>query len=187
MESVLRKLDDVRAEIQDGDWCLLRRPSIIARVGRGIHSHAGKALWWDSDLFLAEFREWKGGRVVLLDSQVQRHPGRIDIYQTNYASHYPDYNRQRASRFMRRLAGREYNYRGIALAALRHLPLVRLVIKPQLTDTGPSLSYFCSQAVATAERVGGGIDVVPNLADSLCEPADLARSLFARYKFTLVP
>ena len=31
----------------------------------------------------------------------------------------------------------------------------------------------------------GGIDPVPNLADRLTEPADLSRSAFFRYQFTL--
>jgi hypothetical protein len=36
-----------------------------------------------------------------------------------------------------------------------------------------------------ADRIGGGVDPVPHLADRLTEPADLARSPFFRYRFTL--
>jgi hypothetical protein len=38
-----------------------------------------------------------------------------------------------------------------------------------------------------ADRLGGGVDPVENLPDRLTEPADLARSPFYRYRFTLLP
>jgi len=37
------------------------------------------------------------------------------------------------------------------------------------------------------DRIGGGVDPVKHLADRLTEPADLARSPFYKYRFTLVP
>jgi hypothetical protein len=37
-----------------------------------------------------------------------------------------------------------------------------------------------------ADRLGGGVDPVPHLADRLTEPADLARSPFYEYLFTLI-
>ncbi len=46
---------------------------------------------------------------------------------------------------------------------------------------------FCSHACAMADRLGGGVDPVKHLADRLTEPADLARSPFYRYRFTLEP
>ena len=47
-------------------------------------------------------------------------------------------------------------------------------------------------ARATREAVSracrrGGVDPVPNLADRLTEPGDLARSAFFGYRFTLLP
>jgi hypothetical protein len=88
---------------------------------------------------------------------------------------------------MRRLAGCDYGYRNVAAAALLHLPLVRLFARPETDDTQPSrYPPFCSEAIAFAERTGGGVDVVPNLADRLTEPSDLARSLFYKYRFTLI-
>ncbi len=47
-----------------------------------------------------------------------------------------------------------------------------------------NLPPFCSQAVSLACR-RGGVDPVPNLADRLTEPADLSRSPFFAYRFTL--
>jgi hypothetical protein len=48
-------------------------------------------------------------------------------------------------------------------------------------------AVFCSEAVSRADRLGGGVDPVPNLADHDTEPGDLARSDFYRYQFTLEP
>ena len=76
--------------------------------------------------------------------------------------------------------------REIALAALRHLPLGRLLVAPDLDDAKAlDQPPYCSQACVMADRIGGGVDPVPQLADRLTEPADLARSPFYRYRFTL--
>src|SRR3954467_4965930 len=37
--------------ISDGDLLLFRRRGVIAIAGRGTHSHAAKAAWWDGELF----------------------------------------------------------------------------------------------------------------------------------------
>jgi len=178
---------EAREQIADGDLLLYRRRSLISIVGRGRHSHAAKAAWWDGDLFCLEIREWVGGRAVTLSSQVARCPGRIDVYQTNPDDRWPEYDRAGASRFMRRLAGCDYGWGGLIGAALLHLPLVRLVVRVNMDDKANGRPPFCSHACAMADRVGGGVDPVPHLADRLTEPADLARSPFYRYRFTLTP
>ena len=87
---------------------------------------------------------------------------------------------------MRRLAGCDYGWWNLAGAALVHLPWLRLVVRANINDRNFSRRPpFCSQAVAMAERIGGRVDPVPQLADRLTEPADLARSPFYRYRFTL--
>ena len=62
---------EAREQIQDGDLLLYRRRGVISAVGRGEHSHAAKAAWWEHDLFCLEVREWYGGRAVTLSSQVR--------------------------------------------------------------------------------------------------------------------
>ena len=169
---------DVRREIRDGELLLFRRRGLIAACGRGRHSHAAKAAWWGGDLFLLETRAVRGCRAVTLSSQVRRYPGRIDVYETNPFDRWPEYDRAAAVRFMRRLAGSEYGYLGIAEAALLHLPLVRLLVRPDVDDNARSRRPpFCSQACAMADRLGGGVDPVPHLADRLTEPADLCEAL----------
>jgi hypothetical protein len=176
-------------------WALLRLgrlvgdlPSkLITVAGRGRHSHAAKAAWWEEDLFCVEIRGC-GGRAVTLSSQVRRLPGRIDVYATNPDDRWPDYDRAGASRFMRRLSGCDYGYGGLAFAALLHLPLVRWFVKPEVDDQAVDRRPpFCSHACAMADRLGGGVDPVRHLADRLTEPADLARSPFYLYRFTLIP
>ncbi len=161
---------------------------LIAVAGRGLHSHAAKAAWWGQDLFCVEIRGLSGGRAVTLSSQVRRRPGRIDVYQTGPEDRWEDYDRAGASRFMRRLCGCDYGYRGLAAAALLHLPLVRWFVRPEVDDEAiDRRPPFCSHACAMADRLGGGVDPVRHLADRLTEPADLARSPFYRYRFTLIP
>jgi hypothetical protein len=173
--------------IRDGDLLLFRRHGWIAALGRGEHSHAAKAAWWDEDLFCLEVRAWHGGRAVTLASQVRRYPGRIDVFQVNPEDRWPQYDRRGAVRFMRRLAGCNYGYGGVLLVGLRHLPVARWFVRADVEDLAPNRPPFCSHACALADRLGGGVDPVPFLADRLTEPADLARSPFYQYQFTLVP
>jgi len=178
----------VRQEIHDSDLLLFRSGGLIAKCGRGVHSHAAKAAWWGEDLFLLEVLQLAGARAVTLSSQVQRHPGRYDVYETNPGGRWPNYDRAAAARFMRRLCGCEYGYRGLAAAALLHLPLVRCLLRAEVDDKAADRRPpFCSQACVMADRIGGGVDPVEQLADRLTEPADLARSPFYRYRFTLAP
>ena len=176
--------------IRDGDLLLFRGRGIIARLigvaGRSEFTHAARAIWWGDTLFCCEVRELKGGRAVTLESQVQRFPGAIDVFETNPDRRWQEYDLAGSLRFTRRLAGCDYGYLGVLKAALRHLPLWRFLVRPDTNDQQfTSRPPFCSQAVAMAERIGGQIDPVPHLADRVTEPADLARSPFYRYRFTL--
>lgn len=185
-------LDHAKPQLFDGDLLLFRRRrrsigSLIAIAGRGVHSHAGKVAWWGNEPFCCEVREWYGGRAVTLASQVRKYPGRIDLFRTNPDLRWKHYDRVASVRYMRRLAGCDYGYRGVALAALLHLPLVRWFAKPSIEDQRVEhRPPFCSQAVAMADRLAGGVDPVPHLADRLTEPTDLAQSPFYEYVLTLV-
>lgn len=180
------KYRDVRGEIDDADLLLFRRRGLISIAGRGNHSHAAKAAWWDGDLLCLEIREWKGGRAVTLSSQVERYSGRIDVFRANPQNRWPEFDRAGATRTMRRLAGCDYGNRGVLAAALLHLPIVRLCFQADVDDLAENRwPPFCSQACVLSDRMGGGVDPVPHLADRLTLPADLARSPFYEYQFTL--
>ena len=165
--------------IQDGDLLLFRGQGLIARLigiaGRSEYTHAARALWWGDTLFCCEVRELRGGRAVTLESQVARRPGKIDVFETNPGGRWRGYDSLGAVRYTRRLAGCDYGYLGVLQAALRHLPIWRFWIRPDMNDQQiTSRPPFCSEACALADRVGGGIDPVPHLADRVTEPADLA-------------
>jgi hypothetical protein len=177
-----------RPSIRDGDLLLFRRRGLIATAGRGTHSHAAKAAWWHEDLFCLEVREWHGGRAVTLESQIRKYPDRIDVYRANPANRWPEYDRTRSTQWMRRLAGCDYGYAAVLAAAMLHLPFVRMAVRAEVDDNAiDRRPPFCSQACAMTDRLGGGVDPVPHLADRLTEPADLARSPFYQYLFTLTP
>jgi hypothetical protein len=185
---VMAPLAEAQEKIRDGDLLLFRRRGMISIAGRGEHSHAAKAAWWGDELFCLEVTAIHGGRAVTLASQVQQYPGRYDVYQANPRNRWPNYDRSGAVRFMRRLCGWNYGYAGLIVASFLHLPIVRWFVRPDMDDTAVDRRPpFCSQACAMADRLGGGVDPVPHLADRLTEPADLARSPFYRYRFTLIP
>lgn len=176
--------------IADGDLLLFRGHGFASRLigiaGRSLYTHAARAIWWGDILFCCEVRELKGGRAVTLESQVRRYPGAIDVFETNPERRWKQYDRRGATRYMRRLAGCDYGYFGVLKAALWHLPFWRFLVRPDMNDhQEPDQPPFCSQACTLADRIGGGVDPVPHLADRLTEPADLARSPFYRYRFTL--
>ncbi len=184
----------VRQEIWNGDLLLFRKrrfgfmDAMIAVAGRGVYSHAAKAAWWKNDLFCIEVREWHGGRAVTLSSQVKRYPERIDVYRPNANNRWPSYSPERSLEIMRRFAGGDYGYGNVLAAAMTHLPCFRFFMRPDRNDNAPIMMKrppFCSEAVAMAERIGGNVDPIPQLADRFAEPSDLARSPFYEYLFTL--
>jgi hypothetical protein len=183
---VLLRYSDARPHIHDSDLLLFRRHGLISIAGRGNYSHAAKAAWWGEDLFCLEVRELKGGRAVMLSSQVHRYPDRIDVFEANPGNLWPTYNRAAAVGAMRRLAGCDYGYWNLLKAATLHLAFVRLFVPPDVDDDEHDQNPpFCSQAVSMADRIGGTVDPVLNLPDRLTEPNDLARSPFYQYRFTL--
>ena len=187
----LTALSQSASQINDGDLLLFRGRGLVSRLigvaGRSTYTHAARAIWWGDILFCCEVRELKGGRAVTLESQVRKYPGLIDVFETNPGERWPEYDRAGALDTMRRLAGCDYGYFGVLRAALWHLPLWRCLVRPDMNDQQvTSEPPFCSQACVMADRLGGRVDPVPHLADRVTEPADLARSPFYRYRFTLV-
>jgi len=182
--------DLARGKIRNGDLLLFRRKrgrlagKLISTAGRSEYSHAAMAAWWNGRLMCLETVQGAGGRAVLLSTAVQEGPGRIDVYRAN--ANRRRFDRQAAVEGMIEITGRRYGWWSLIKAALVHLPVVRLLVRPETDDEADGSLPFCSQAVARAYRAGG-VDPVPNLADRATEPGDLARSTFFRYRFTLTP
>jgi len=189
MEERLVCYRTARSKIRDGDLLLFRPRRglfgrLIAKAGRSEYSHAAMAGWWNGRLMCLETIQGRGGRAVLLSNLVQEHPGRIDVYAAG-ATGEP-FDRMAAVEAMIEITGRRYGWQSLLRTALIHLPVVRLLVHPDTDDMANGSLPVCSQAVARACRAGG-VDPVPNLADRLTEPGDLARSVFFRYRFTLFP
>lgn len=201
-ESLLSHYDYVqgRSHVRDGDLLLFRRRGLISIAGRGEYTHAAMAAWWGDVLFVLEMLQFKGGRAVRLSTQVQPYPGQWDVFRpvdklvgdlhwdgAENADGSPKWAvTQSAVRYMKSLIGRPYGWHNVFKSALMHLPIVRCIVKASTDDQATSKRPpFCSQAIAQAWRVGASVDVVPNLADRLTEPCDLARSMFFKRKMRL--
>lgn len=189
MDAVLVAYNTVRGKIRDADVLLFRRRrgfmgKLIATAGRSEYSHAAMAAWWNDRLMCLETVQGCGGRAVLLSTLVEDAPGRIDVYRA--LPKLRRFRRQAAVEAMIETTGRRYGWPALLKAALTHLPVVRFLVRPETDDAADGHLPFCSQAVARAYRLGG-LDPVPNLADRLTEPGDLARSAVLEYRFTLGP
>jgi hypothetical protein len=186
-EHFLLPYGDVRHAIRDADLLLFRSRHWFSRLigvaGRSPYSHAAMAGWWKDRLMCVEMIRG-GGRAQLLSNLVSRWPGAIDVYQAN--ANHRRFSRERALGAMIAITGRQYGWLNLTRAALLHLPVFRFLTAPDTNDVETSSwPPFCSQAVTAADRAGG-VDPVPNLADRLTEPADLSRSPFYSYRFTLM-
>lgn len=188
--TLYRPLAEAANDILDADLLLFRSSGLVSKMirvaGRGVHSHAAKASWHHGRLMCLEVRELIGGRAVTLESQVRKYPRQIDVFRANAHNRWPDWDRKASDDYMASLAGVEYGYRALAVSALMHLPVVRWVVKPPTDDAiRDNRAPYCSAACAMADDWGGGVDVVPHLANWATAPSDLARSLFYQYIFTL--
>jgi hypothetical protein len=80
-------LSQAANQIKNADNLLFRSKGATSRFIRTYtgnpHSHAAKTSWANGQLELAEVREFRGGRIVTLASQVQNYPGHIDVYRSN--------------------------------------------------------------------------------------------------------
>lgn len=187
-EPTLISYAEVRHKIRDADLLLFRRRNwytrAIAVAGRSQYVHAAMAGWWKDRLMCVEMTSG-GGRAQLLSNLVDRWPGVIDAYEANALGQR--FSREKALRAMIGITGKQYGWLNLFHAALLHLPAFRFLVSPDANDIETATwPPFCSQAVALADRKGG-VDPVPNLADRLTEPADLSRSQFYTYRFTLMP
>lgn len=186
--------------LQDADLLLFRgRGTVSSSIqikGRSPYSHAAMAAMLRDVPMCAESREWHGGRLVTLASQVKKYQGQIDVYTANAGERWCEFNREGASSYMMKLAGRDYAYGSVLAAALERLFVYRLFVRNSeaaanwraeaKVSQGFDGPVYCSMACDLAYRYGGGVDPVQNLESRLTEPGDLARSPFFAYSCTLV-
>jgi hypothetical protein len=176
-----------RRQIHDADLLLFRPRTwytkAIAVAGRSEYVHAAMAGWWNGRLMCVEMTSG-GGRAQLLSNIVEQWPGSCDVYRSNGKRGHR-FSRAKALAAMVEITGKPYGTVALWHAAWLHIPIWRFLVAPALDDADVSgLPLFCSEAVSVACK-RGGVDPVPNLADQITEPGDLARSAFFAYKFTL--
>ncbi len=180
------------APIQCGDLLQFRGNGAISSLIRfathGVHSHSAIAR---RDALgrvdCLEIREFKGGRAVPLLGEVEKAPGRIDVFRPR--TEIFGFDRTACVDKMRELTSRSYGYAGIARLALQRIPILWRMSRLDTRDVHTSRegrAPFCSHAVAIACQAGG-VDPVPRKPDDLVTPADLTCSLLFDYVCTLLP
>lgn len=196
---------------------LIKEADVVMVKGSGIFSpflrhfqqspytHCGLATQYngpDSLWEMVEFKEFKGGRTVNLETQVNKHSGNIDIYRPispqilisldtnlNVNEEVVVLNGKKVTRLMRALTGLPYGWRRILWLVKFHLFGIRLLYSGEnfMDDTpiADDLYPVCSSAVAAAFSMGF-VDLIKNRSDQRTEPADIAMSARLQYLFTIV-
>ncbi len=177
---------DIRADLRSGDILLFANQGWISNVGRSEYSHAEmvvrhKGPGSRETVLTAGVREFQGGRIKTLSSQVRDYPGKIDVYRATCSQAVAAL----AADFAVRQAGHAYSYAGILKLGLLHAPILRQVFRwfPDITNMNPTAwdaPKFCSQLVVWCYRAAvkgfrQDWELVNGLADWAVEPGDLRR------------
>lgn len=181
------RYDEIQPKMQSGDLILFRPAGghgfgalfsrLICIGGRNPTSHVGLVIRikGDPSIRLGEM-VIKGGRCDPLRDSVKKYPGQF-VWKPTNVDRYPEYDGKGAARYMMILTAMPYGFLSIVKAAMLHLPFVRMLVKPDLSDdTITRYPPFCSQAVSRAALHGGGEDCVEHLSNRLTEPGDCDRS-----------
>ena len=187
----LARLHEVQHAIRDGWIAQYRSGSFIGwwigGATQGFHSHSAMLRRNNGAVDVLQIREFQGGNAVPLESQVAKFPGKIDVFSID-AKHFPEFDGKGAVDYMRVLTGRNYGYWGVVRLALLRVPFLRRLWRFDADDAHDSgQAPFCSHAVTSACRIGGGVDPVPRTPDDLVSPWMLTQSLLVNYEFSLTP
>lgn len=198
--------------LQEADILLFRSRGffsyLIKRVSEGLYSHVGIASshYHDEDdekiWECIEFREWKGGRSVSLQTYIRTEDVVIDVYRPTAKKIVMSYNTitdsieskivrlntHDVTDTMRKMTGLPYGWRRIAWMAQFNLPVLRWFYSMEsLVDDCclEDLVYpVCSTAIAHSFSKAG-YDLIHNRSDIATEPSDISRSALLNYLFTI--
>jgi hypothetical protein len=156
----------------------------IQAASVGCHSHSGMLRTIDGNghrVDLLDITENRNGAAVPFEDEVRRYSGLIDVFRPDL-DRWPEFNQRGAVNYMRILTGRKYGWRGVIRMYFLRFPVVRSFLHTSTDDLlDADKAPFCSHAVCSAYRVGGGIDPVPRRPDDLVTPNDLTCSMFFEY------
>lgn len=206
MNDIVIPYHEAKNLIQEGDVLLFKAGGFIGRgiilYTSGKHSHVALAHWDRDNLYCVEQREFKGGRSVLLDSQVNKYY--IDVYRPKpeFWHGHIDTNSGKAvwekkvlseetkhniTNTALELTGQPYGWGNIWEFCKCYLPLLHLVKlfkKNGTNDHKMPKNFVCSTVITYSYRKYYA-DPCPNLADSRTSPADISRSALFDYMFSI--
>ena len=182
------RYQDIRSRIKDGDAAIFRNGGLISRVSSK-YTHIGMLAWMRNragephKLLLIESREFRGARVIAFAYEVNRCPGRIDIFRPTCSQDICDLAVEHAVA----CTGNGYGYRGIGEIALRKMTLLRAlgvlrVDRPyDTTPSPPEQRRHCSRDYIRHYRVaalecGSPWEMIRMMHEELVEPIHLVRS-----------
>lgn len=178
----VRTYASARSEIRDLDVIAFEGKGLISKAIRvltmGSVTHVGVAIWWEGTLMLVESREFRGGRAVLLSSEIPPDGvlwlrPRPDLAASARAS---------AAEWARGVCGAGYSYVG----CLRFLRRLGIPTRKPAEDRETRGARFCSEMVS-ATYLRAGVDLRPDLPDSETSPAELVSSPYLELVARLMP
>ncbi len=215
---IYRPYEEVEHLIKEGDILLFRGQGWISSLlkvsGEGVHTHVGICSWHNGGVNIppilecVEFKEWTGGRSVVLRYQIEQNDCLVDLYrpvpyftslQYNRQLHNPyldenqidierkAFNGKLVTNTMREMTGLPYGWRRIRWLAQHKLLGLRLLYSKEdlIDDTLKDIVYpVCSTAMAYSFSKHG-YDLIKNKADQWTEPSHIACSARLNYLFTL--
>lgn len=161
----------------------------ITGVTRGQYSHVGIASWKTGQLTIIEQKEFKGGREVLLESQIFPWT-KVDVYRARHVwtraglKEFSPEVAECVSQTARSITGKKYGWKNIWDIYKQYLPFYRYFVKRVSDDLEDADIFVCSTNVSNSYRVCF-VDLVPNLSDKRTTPDDLARSPVLEFQFRI--
>ena len=166
-----RPYAEARADLRDLDVIAWEGRGLVSRLIRlitgGSVTHVGLVVRAHGCVLVVESREWRGGRAVLLSSQIPADGVLVLRLREPIDAHA----RAEAVEYALGATGAGYSYRGV-LRFLRRLGIPLRAPAPDRRDRG---AQFCSELVSAVLRLADR-DPRPDLADAATSPADLVAS-----------
>lgn len=195
--TVILSYNEAMPLLREADVLLFRNPGFpsigwaICAYTKGIHSHVGMVSLSCGDPMLIEQREFKGGRSVSLETQINSHG--IDVYRICPKITLPDGTNLEFSddtalaitSTARHITGKPYGWNNIWGIFKTYAPFIRLLYAgKESSDDKEANAFVCSTVVAHSYR-RHFTDLCPTLPDDVTTPSDLPRSGLLRYMFTI--